>query len=252
MRFAHERGHAAGRGFTLIELLVVIAIIMILAAMALPVLMRAARQARAVNCVANMKQLSVSFRNYANNHDNVLTGAQGGNRPSPQPTWLYPKDPDTQGDLSGLWPKMPTEGQLFPYYRDPALVKCPSDNDGNGKLSYSMPQQCGFKLMDNVVNSAIGILLMEEHPKYNIGGFPPKGGARREGGYGCSDRPAGRHSNKTAIAFFDSHAELIQFPGGYTARELWVDPWAYSCGWWDGEWHPSHYPDGRIPVGKTW
>jgi len=249
---AGRRATTARGGFTLIELLVVIAIIMILAAMALPVLMRAVRQARAANCIANVKQLAVSFRNYVNNHENILPGAQGGCQPNGQPTWLYPKDPDQSGDLSALWPEMPTKGTLFRYYRDPALIKCPSDNDGNGKLSYSVPQITAFKLMDNVVNSSVGILLMEEHPGYNIGGEPENSNARREGGYGCSDRPANRHSNRTSVAFFDAHAELIPFLDGYQASDLYVAPWGHSCGWFVGEWHPGEYPDGKIPVGKTW
>jgi len=252
MTFRERYTRRVRRGFTLIELLVVIAIIMMLAALALPVLMRAARQARAVNCIANVKQLAVAFRNYANGHENILPGTQGSCQPNGQPTWLYPQDPDQSGDLSTLWPEMPTKGTLYPYYRNPELILCPSDTKGNRKLSYSVPQLVAFRLMDNVVNSAIGILVMEEHEEYNIGGFLPKGGARREGGYGCSDRPAGRHSARTSIAFFDGHAELIPFPADFTASELYVDPWGHSCGWLPGEWHPDDYPDGRIPVGKTW
>ena len=56
-----------GHGFTLIELLVVVAIIMLLAALTMPVLTRATRQARAAHCVSNVKQLAVALRAYANN-----------------------------------------------------------------------------------------------------------------------------------------------------------------------------------------
>ena len=78
-------------GFTLIELLVVIAIIMILAAMALPVLMRAARQARSVLCVSNLKQLASAFRSYATNHDGILPATAA----CRMPTWVMPIDPYT-------------------------------------------------------------------------------------------------------------------------------------------------------------
>ena len=240
----------APRGFTLIELLVVIAIIMLLAALALPVLNQAARQARATNCIGNLRQLAVSFRSYTNNADGILPGTEGGCQPYPRPTWLYPEHPWEKGDLASMWPEMPTKGTLFPYYREPELIHCPGDNDGNGKLSYSVPQCVAHHVMDNVVNSRDAILIMEEHPKYNIGGHADP--ARREGGYGCSDRPAGRHSGRTAIAFFDARAELTRFPDGFTANELWVDPWGHSCGWRRDDWDTGEYPHGRVPVGRTW
>ncbi|MFW6108390.1 MAG: prepilin-type N-terminal cleavage/methylation domain-containing protein [bacterium] len=62
------RGPGHG-GFTLIELLVVIAIILILAALAVPVLARAAAHARDVQCVSNVRQCSQGLIQYTGNYD---------------------------------------------------------------------------------------------------------------------------------------------------------------------------------------
>jgi len=52
------------RGFTLIELLVVIAVIALLMAILLPCLQRAKKQARAVACLANLRQWATTFDLY--------------------------------------------------------------------------------------------------------------------------------------------------------------------------------------------
>ncbi len=59
------RGQAA---FTLVELLVVTAIISVLAAMLLPALEKATRQARKIACVSNLKQLGVACEQYFNDY----------------------------------------------------------------------------------------------------------------------------------------------------------------------------------------
>jgi len=56
------------KGFTLIELLVVIAIIMILAAIAVPVIAKAAYSARKAKCLSQIRQIGLGMQQYAINN----------------------------------------------------------------------------------------------------------------------------------------------------------------------------------------
>lgn len=60
------------RGFTLVELLVVIAIISVLIAILLPSLQAARKQARAVSCLSQMRQLGMGFQMYADSWKGIV------------------------------------------------------------------------------------------------------------------------------------------------------------------------------------
>src|SRR5205814_4322449 len=85
-----RRAEAAGTagplpGFTLIELLVVIAIIAILATLLLPALASAKAKAQSIQCVNNLKQLSIIWVMYAGDNQERL--AQNGDG-SLAPNWI--------------------------------------------------------------------------------------------------------------------------------------------------------------------
>lgn len=135
------------KAFTLIELLVVIAIIAILAAMLLPALAAAKRKAQKINCVNNLKQVGLAFREWEGDNGDkfpmsVSTAAGGamefvGSQGFPNPTaynvpWVF----------SCMSNELST----------PKVVYCPADSTrqisptssftglGNGNVSYMV---CG-------------------------------------------------------------------------------------------------------------
>lgn len=215
-----RRRNRAGAAFTLIELLVVISIIMLLAALALPVLARASRQARAAQCVGNLRQLAVAFKAYTGNHDGTLPGQYW----CGTPTWLMGADPQTESLSNFL--TAPQEGQLFPYYREPDLVRCPSDRQGNGRFSYSCCVNIRYRLMEMAEAPTAAVLILGEHETYYMN--HPSYPQWRDGGFSSQDRPAARHGGRTGVAYFDCHAALVEFPPGTLAREFETKPWGFS------------------------
>ncbi len=69
-------------GFTLVELLVVISIIALLMAILLPALAKAREQGKRVVCLSNLKQLTLSWMNYASTYNDKLVNGGPGDQPN--------------------------------------------------------------------------------------------------------------------------------------------------------------------------
>jgi len=220
------RARSSGRrGFTLIELLVVISIILLLAALALPVLGRAARTARAAQCVGNLKQIATCINLYGGDYEGRLpvTAAYF----SPAGEWMTPAN-WLQKEIRVL-DDCPQAGTLFPYYKDPGLVRCPSDREGNGLFSYSIPLYLTYLMPEQAQNTSESLLLMDEHELYCMSNRAAH--ISIEGGFGGPDRPADRHGRRTPAGFMDGQARLVEFDLDFTAYDVIIEPWGRNTGY---------------------
>ena len=190
-------------GFTLIELLVVIAIIAILAAVLFPAFTAAKRHATTVQCISNLRQLTMAIRQYSDNNDSKLPGILNG-------------EPNYCGCLGdGQW-VYPEHGQIWKYIRNAKVFECPTDYKRRSKyittapapfkpedypLSYTMNYWLANKNPDALripSKSRLMLLIHEDRTQINDAIFIPVVGDKR-------DIPDNVHYDGTTLSYVDGH-----------------------------------------------
>lgn len=127
-------------GFTLIELLVVIAIITVLAGLLLPVLSKSKTQAQGIQCVSNLRQLSLGLQLYTDENRGLYPpNASTGNvhpvvgEDAINPSWVAGvlstnADPDNTNTALLVGSAYAPFGSIGGYVKNPGVYHCPGDS----------------------------------------------------------------------------------------------------------------------------
>ncbi len=226
---------ALRRGFTLVEVLVVIAIIAILVALLLPSLANSKAQAQRIACVNNIRQLTLAWQLYADDHEDTLVNNHGiqetilrkENWVNNMQDWLTSEGNTNLAQLRS--------GKLSPYLGgSTAAFKCPSDKsiaqNGPRIRSVSMnslvgdpgeltnrfnPQMVQFFRLTQIPDPSNIYVFLDEHPDTINDGFF----MNRWEEYVWGNLPGSYHKGGANLSFADGHIENHRWALDETRRE---------------------------------
>jgi prepilin-type N-terminal cleavage/methylation domain-containing protein/prepilin-type processing-associated H-X9-DG protein len=193
------------RGFTLIELLVVIAIIAILAAILFPVFAKAREKARQSSCLSNVKQLMLSFIQYAQDYDEKFPSMYwGGANWEPNNVW---------------W-----GGEVMPYIKNTQILLCPSKSDT--VCSYLYNQYLSQQSMGALTMPSETVALADSigNGFWALDGNTAGNSMAKFGDANCRIKDC--HNNGANFGYVDGH-------GKWQAAQAWLPSW-----WRPGIWTP--------------
>ncbi len=152
------------KGFTLIELLVVIAVIALLIAILVPVLRSAREQGQRVVCLSNLRQLTLAWIVYADEHDGKIVPGSAFSR-----TQAFRLDLRGWLGRAFLFPESrsavvenPDKGPLWPYVRDIDVYRCPRGQAGHF-VTYSTVIAANGYLVEGTYLPDSGVQRLSKH-----------------------------------------------------------------------------------------
>ena len=236
-------------GFTLIELLVGIAIIAILAALLLPALARAKLKAQGIQCMSNIKQLTLAWQMYPDDNNGYLPPNQNGGGVN-NPSWVNGWEDFTANNSDNIDLKKLANALIGPYCnRQTKIYHCPADiytcQEPAGQVprvrSVSMngfiegdaykgqksnPQGSvwyqtwrGYMKLADIIKPVPSDLLVfdDEHPDSINDGWMITDVTSPNG---WEDLPASYHGNAAGFSFADGHAVTHKWREASTAQRI--------------------------------